>query len=68
MGGWDVKCTGVVPKLLCTNITYFHKLYIKTSRDKRSMLSMTFKAHLNTCTEKISVMAFFKLLIRKFVL
>jgi hypothetical protein len=36
----DLKCTGVVPKLLCTNITYFHTLYIKTSRDKRSMLSM----------------------------
>ena len=68
MGGWDLKCTGVVPKMLCTNITYFHTLYIKTLRDKRSMLSMNFKAHLNTCTEKIPVMAFYKLWIRKFVL
>jgi hypothetical protein len=67
MGGWDLNCTGVVPKMLCANITYFHTLYIKTSHD-RSMLSVLFQAYLNTCTEKIPVMAFFKLWINKFVL
>ena len=68
MGGWDLKCTGVASKMLCTNITYFRTLYIKTSHDKRNMQSMNFKAHLITCTEKIHVMAFFKLWIRKFAL
>ena len=52
MGGLDLKCTGIVPKMLGANITYFHTLYIKTSHD-RSMQSTLFQAHLNTCTEKI---------------
>ena len=67
MGGLDLKCTGIVPKMLGANITYFHTLYIKTSHD-RSMQIILFQAHLNTCTEKIPVMAFFKLWINKFVL
>ena len=64
MGGWDLKCTGVVQKMLCTNITYFHTLYNKTSRDKLSMQSMNFLGTLEYVY--VIVMAFLKIWISKF--